>query len=214
MRLFLASQDFGRHADRLLEMVKNNRKVLFIDNAKDYKSEAEKQESLERKRKMFTDVGWKDFIYLDLRKYFGKKDELERFIETEKPGLIFAIGGNSFILRRAFAQSGLDGILLRDLAEDKYVYGGSSAGSEMVEKSFEGHEIGDDPDFVPEGYDAEVIWGGLGLISEMLLPHADQEWADYVPDRQKYFEERGLEYLLMGDSDVLVVDGDKKEVLR
>jgi dipeptidase E len=215
MRLFLASQDLGRFARRLLAMMGENRKVLFIDNAKDYYTEEKKAESLLAKQEIFREAGLEDFVVLDLRKYFDKKDELERFVETERPELVFAIGGNSFILRRAFAESGFDEILKRDLAEDKYVYGGSSAGSIVVGPSLRGYETGDDPDCAPEGYDAEAIWDGVGVVEERVMPHADTDWYGEVALRHKaYFEGRGWKYVLLNDADVLVVDGEKKEVLR
>ena len=80
MRLFLASQYFGNHADRLSDMVGENRKALVITNARDYRE----NKSLDAKRKLFKQNNL-DFQELDLREYFGKSDELRLFIDDYQP---------------------------------------------------------------------------------------------------------------------------------
>ena len=36
MKLYLSSQGFGNHLERLKQMVGDDKRVLFVDNAKDY----------------------------------------------------------------------------------------------------------------------------------------------------------------------------------
>ena len=64
---------------------------------------------------------------LDLRKYFDRSNELEA--DVAKVQLIWANGGNAFMLRRAMAQSGLDRILRERVTAGTLIYGGWSAGS-------------------------------------------------------------------------------------
>ena len=66
MRLFLASQDFGSHVDRLSALVGENRKALVVFNARDYKDD----EGLEKQEKLFTDATF-ELYKLDLCDYFG-----------------------------------------------------------------------------------------------------------------------------------------------
>jgi len=214
MRLFLASQDFGNHVDRLKELVGDNNKVLLIQNTKDYYDHAGRDESTAHWISLFRQNGFEP-TELDLRKYFGN-DKLKSFIDGFRPGLIYVTGGNTFILRRAMRQSGLDDILLHDLQNDKYVYGGCSAGSIVMISSLESEKASDDdPGLVPPQYKPEILWDGLGAINEKIIPHADANWYSESAQRKKeYFDERGWDYTVLNDSDVLVIDGDKKEVLR
>jgi putative peptidoglycan lipid II flippase len=42
---------------------------------------------------------------LDLRKYFGQQEELEKFVDEYRPGAVILLGGNVFLLRRALSVS-------------------------------------------------------------------------------------------------------------
>ena len=216
MRLYLASRSIGNHGDRLLELVGENKKVIHINNAKDCYKPRDYEEKNVEIREMFGDMGL-EVVMLDLRKYFGKKEELGKFVDGEKPGLIFASGGNTFILRRAMRQSGFDEILKRDLMKDKYVYAGGSAGSVVMGPSLEGFQDDDNPKKIPEGYgyEPETTWEGLGIIGERIIPHADADFGwKSARKLEKEFREKGWKYEMMNDSDVLVVDGERREVLR
>ena len=213
MRLFLASEDFGGHVAELHRLVGDNKKALVIFNAQDYKDEGKRGDVIERKSKLFRENGF-EFAELDLRNYFGKEQQLKEYIEEIKPGLVFSIGGNYFILRRAFAQSGLDETLLNDLENDKYVYGGSSAGTMIATPDLRYYDDQKAED-VPSGYRSEPIWEGLGLVDMYISPHQDQNWyKPYIKDRLDKLKRDGKPFITLNDSDVYVVDGEKKEVLR
>ena len=192
--------------DRLHDMVGPDKRVLFIDNAKDIGSEEDRLAHTEEKRKEFTDAGF-EFFELDLRNYFGSPDKLKPLIDAAP--FIWVSGGNTFVLRRAFAYSGLDSLLVNALKNTNMVYGGSSAGSIVMTKTLRGSEHGDNAYAVPEGYQEEIVWDGLGMIYPQLIPHYQSDWwrdeADAMVD---YFEANGLKYETLKDGEAYVVDGE------
>lgn len=211
MRLYLSSESFGNHADRLLEMMGENKKVLFISNAKDYMDKVERAEHIKVKRLEFEQVGL-TFEELDLRDYFGKKKELAQ--KLEGIGLLFMSGGNTFILRRAMQYSGLDRLLIEYLMQDKFVYAGSSAGSIVAAPSLHGTEHGDPPDVIPDRYDEDVVWSGLHLVDFYIIPHfLSDGWGAESQMMKEYFEERELPYKTLMDGQVYVVEGTRQELL-
>jgi dipeptidase E len=215
MRLFLASRDFGNFIDGLKELVSDGKKTLFIFNARDGKNKLYRWWRLKNKKQALKRAGFQA-IELDLREYFGKEKKLRDFIDTYQPNLIYAFGGNVFVLRRAFAQSGFDKILIEDLRQDKYVYAGGSAGSIITHPLLKYYVNPDDlPDVVPRDYQREVIWQGLDLTNNYTIPHTDALWfANDVKIIVDLMKEDKIKPIELKDSDVLVVDGKKKEVLR
>jgi len=214
MRLFLASQDFGNHADRLRELVGENRKVLVIFNQRDYETPETRKEVVERKRQLFTENGF-EFSELDLRDYFGKKESLAKFIDEYRPGLIAATGGNTYLLKSAYNQSGFAEILAKDLADDKYVYSGHSAGAMAVTPDYNFYARGDFPNQVTEIYGLEPDWEGLKLVEEYIIPHVDTDWhGEISEERIGQLEKAGKPFVALRDSDVYVIDGERKEVLK
>jgi dipeptidase E len=211
MRLYLSSHGIGNHVDMLHEMVGANKKVLYIDNAKDDLDEAARAQHVTEKHAEFEKAGF-DFYELDLRKYIGKSDLLAKIVAGA--GLVWAGGGNTFLLRRAMKYSGLDTMLQNDLKKDLFVYGGSSAGSIVATKTLRGTEMGDDPYVVPAGYNEEIIWQGLGLLYLQLVPHFESEWfGDEAQAMVDYFEENGLKYATLKDGEVYVVHDQFEERL-
>src|SRR5690606_14894131 len=96
---------------------------------------------------------------IDLREYFGNALALENTLA--RYGVLWVSGGNAFILKRAFEQSGMDMIVPRLLAQDTHIYAGYSAGTIMLTPTLKGVELCDDPDVVPAGYKAAFDWQGL-----------------------------------------------------
>lgn len=211
MRLFLASQDLGDFGNRLREMVGENRRALVVFNARDCKPER----GVDKHRELLSEIGL-EFNELDLRDYFGKKDELRDYVDSFKPGVVVILGGNTFLLRRALAQSGFDQILADDVRADKYVYAGYSAGSMIAAPSLEGFERLGSEKVIASGYDPEVIWSGLNLVNIRIIPHVsnDKRRERIVATRREMFDGKGWRYELLEDSDVLIINGDEEEVLR
>lgn len=192
--------------DRLHDMVGADKRVLFVDNAKDELPADERATHVEEKRKEFTEAGF-EFFELDLRNYFRSPDQLRPLVEAAP--FIWVSGGNTFVLRRAFAYSGFDSLLINALKTTNMVYGGSSAGSIIMTKTLRGSEHGDDPYMVPDGYAEEILWDGLGLIYPQLVPHYQSDWfGDEADAMVDYFEQNGLKYETLKDGEAYVVDGE------
>lgn len=209
MRLYLSSHGFGDHVDMLHKMVGDNKKALYIDNAKDDWPAADRAQHVAEKHAEFEKLGF-EFYELDLRKYAGKAELLAKIVAGA--GLVWGGGGNTFLLRRAMKYSGLDAILQNDLKADLFVYGGSSAGSVVMTKTLHGVEMEDDPYVVPEGYEEEIIWSGLGLVYPQLVPHYGSEiFAENAKAMIDFFDENGLKYVTLKDGEVYVVDGQFEE---
>lgn len=212
MKLFLASQDFGDYANRLRDLVGKNKNALVVFNARDYK-EGDGGESFQRE--LLTKNSF-NFYRLDLRDYFGKEKELDRFVADYKPGVVILLGGNTFLLRRALAQSGFDKIICRDVQKGKYVFAGHSAGSIVAGPDLHGYERMDKEKLTFPPYQKEVIWDGLGLTNVRVIPHADSPKYDktIIHMREKLFDKSNYEYVVLKDTDVLIIDGNKKELLN
>lgn len=215
MRLFLSSQDFGNYPEELIELVGENTKTAFINNAKDYYSADDRATKSAEKMQAFHQLGFEVHEF-DLRNYFGKQKQLDE--ELKSYGLVWCSGGNAFILRRAMAASGLDEILKRRLAEDSIAYGGSSAGSCVAATDLHGIENGDrpQPEDVPDEYpNKEIIWSGLGFVDFMVVPHLDTDWFGQEADATiKYLKQNHKKYRALKDGQVIVISGEKEEFLK
>ncbi len=214
MRLFLSSSGvltIKPHWQRLHDMAGSSNKVLFINNAKDYYTLSERTADVAEKIKGFKEAGF-DAKELDLRNYFDSQEDLKELID--KTSFIWASGGNEFLLRKAYAYSGFDTLILESIKADRLLYGGSSAGMMILTKTLRGCEEWDDANFIPDGYESEVLWDGLGLVDVQLVPHYKSGWADLESDALiAYYERECLEYIALRDGEVYVVDGNKKELL-
>lgn len=211
MKLFLSSQGFGNHLDRLMQMVGDDKRVLFVDNAKDYETSEARAAHVAEKKVEFEAAGF-EFFELDLRNYFRSPDRLKPLVEAAN--FIFVSGGNTFLLRRAFAYSGFDTLLMNSLKNTNMVYAGSSAGSIVITKTLHGTEHGDDPYVIPDGYEEEIIWDGLGLVYPQLIPHYGSEWfGDEAKAMEDYYKHNGMKYETLKDGEVYVVDGKYEEKL-
>lgn len=214
MRLFLSSHDFGNYKTELLKLTKNGRKTLIITNARDFLSDDEKQTVVSRKLALFRDAGF-EAEELDLRQYFGRKEQLAEFIESYRPNLFFAIGGNVFLLSTAYHLSGFAEILLDDLKQDKYVYGGGSAGGMVTVKSLEYYGHGYlTPEKVLEIYGVDAVMDGLGLIDQYVVPHADEpKFSEVTKEYYKRLNQDGRDILLINQNSAYIIDGNQANLL-
>jgi len=213
MRLFLSSQNLGNYPEKLAELAGTNRKVAYIGNAKDH-WEPDVKTAKEEEHKAELAAAGLDAEIIDLRNYFGKPAELEKTINAGRYGLVWCSGGNTFILRRAFAYSGFDKILPKLLMSDKLAYGGSSAGAIIATPGLYGADLGDDPHEIPKGYKDEIIWEGLNLVKNYIVPHYGSDWFGTEAEAMAAFlEMEKLSYKKLADGQVIVIDGDKEEFL-
>mgnify|MGYP003302776009 CR=1 FL=1 len=214
MRLYLASHNFGPYIDELLKLVGEGRKALFIENARDYYPDERRANDLKEKLGMMSELGF-DVEELDLRNYFGKPGELREFLNSYQPDLIYASGGNVFLLATAYHLSGFDEILREDLAKDKYAYGGFSAGIMSICKTikFYGHDHLV-PERVPEVYGVDAVLNGVGLVDYQLIPHADEP--KHLETTKEYInriESAGVKALSLNQEAVIIVNGDEQRIL-
>lgn len=214
MRLYLSSQYWGNQPQRLFDLVGSNTKnVGIITNSGDLFPEEGTLERVSRDVAFLKDNGY-TAERLDLREYFGSKDALNAKIKEF--GLVWATGGNTFLLRRAMAQSGFDEIIASMLKDDRIVYGGFSAGACVAGSTLKGLEIVDDANSVAEGYSSEVIWEGMSLVNKAIVPHyqSDHLESSGMDEVVKSHEASGIDYLTLSDGEVMIVDGSDTKVLK
>ncbi len=169
MKLYLSSMRLGTTKAALTKMAGQDSRIAFIANGLDViQNESRKQEVIQRGIDDLIEIGL-DPEVIDLRKFFRSGTSVSDAIEPYN--VIFLTGGNAFVLRRAMKQSGLDVFLWDNLDRTDLLYVGYSAGICVAGPTLKSLELVDDPNVVPEGYDAEALWDGLGLIEYNLIPH-------------------------------------------
>lgn len=213
MKLYLGSYlpwETGEDITPLVEMIGENKTMKIIMNGVDFSDDtARRAQSVAEAAKLFGQFGI-SVDELDLRDYFGKQNELEKALSGV--GAIYAYGGNTYILRRAFRQSGLDEFLPK-LLRRGVVYGGISVGSCVCAPTLRGLDGTDDPNIVPEKYEPEIIWDGLGLVPYSILPHyrSDHPESASVEEDIKYFKKHNLPYKTLRDGEAIVVNDEEAE---
>lgn len=218
MRLFLASDDLGDHPDKLAEMVGNNNKTLLISNARDYKTPEKRLAVVEEDAGVLTAAGLEP-VELDLRPYFGKPNELREYVRKFQPGLIFLMGGNTFLIATALEESGMDIIIREGLANNSFVYGGYSAGSMVAARNLNNYldSYGKDDDRYDQALEIykHATTEGLGIIDEYVCPHADNaRFALLCEEAAKSISAKGFTTIKLNDADVFVIEDEKKAILR
>lgn len=212
MRLFLSSYRFGAHYDRLAALVGEPGRVAVIPNACDawpaaWASAVTSDVTPLRRLGYAPDV-------LDLRDFIGRATDLELAM-AEYP-LVWVRGGNTFVLRAQFARSGADVVLPKLLAADALVYAGYSAGACLLTPDLHGLESTDDPAEVAPACGSEPRWDGLSLVDHRIVPHlnsaTDPDGASALLAAR--YRAEGVAHWALTDNDVVVVDGDRTEVLR
>lgn len=168
MKLYLSSFRLGNNPERLAGLLSSNKKAAVIINAMDFLENEIRKEKLEKEIEDLRSIGIMG-EELDLRDYFGKKDGLRK--KLSQYGMIWARGGNTFILRRAYAYSGFDELLKEKIPDKNFVYAGYSAGICLLGPTLKGFDMVDDPHTVPPGYKPEVIEEGLGFLDYCIEPH-------------------------------------------
>src|SRR5437588_4232973 len=114
MKLYLSSFRLGNHPEQLVRLLSSKKKTAVIANAMDGATEHERKLGVERELNDLHSLG----LYAeecDLREYFGKKEALKRHLNQY--GLVWIRGGNTFVLRRAMDESGLDEALKEKMTD-------------------------------------------------------------------------------------------------
>ncbi|MEC3913046.1 Type 1 glutamine amidotransferase-like domain-containing protein [Nocardia sp. CDC160] len=211
MRLFLSSYRFGAHQQRLLAMVGEPGRVAVIANACDAWPSAW-QGAVTSDLVPLRRLGFQPEVF-DLREYIGRPAEVEERLR-EYPA-VWVRGGNTFVLRAQFARSGADLALRTLLAEDALVYAGYSAGACVMTPDLHGIEAMDDPNEVRTACGIEPRWDGLGLVDRRIVPHLDSPTDPEGLSRKlvREYIAAGVPHWALTDDHVVVVDGERTEVL-
>jgi dipeptidase E len=205
MKMYLSSYRLGNHADQLVNLIGDNKKVAVITNSIDFGDDPERRKAgVQREIDDLTNLGLNP-EELDLRKYFGKPQELAN--KLSEYGTIWVRGGNTFILRRAFSESGMDKWLVSQKDNKDLVYAGYSAGVCILAPSLVGLETVDDPNILAEGYKEGVIWDGLGLIDFAFAPHyrSDHPESEAVEKEVEYYQTHQIKYRALKDGEVIII---------
>jgi dipeptidase E len=212
MRLYLSSFRNGNKPEELLRLLGTKRRTAVINNAQDFLSADVRADKLAEELERLKGLGLEP-TEVDLRLYFNKQQTLKEVLAGYD--LIWVRGGNCFVLRRAFKQSGADSVISELLANDKVVYGGYSAGIDMLVPSLHGAELVDEPDIVPEGYNPDVIWECLGLLPYAVAPHykSDHPESAAVDKSVEYLIDHHIPFIALRDGEAIVINGAEHNVV-
>lgn len=204
MKMYLSSYRLGDNPQQLVDLVGSNKKSAVIANSRDIDQNNHK-EGVIREIDNLKSLGFLP-EEVDLRDYFGKPEELSK--KLTEFGMLWILGGNTFILRRAFKESGMDNWLITQKNNKELVYAGYSAGVCVLSPTLKGLETVDDPNIVPEGYKKEVIWEGLGLINFAFAPHykSNHPESEMVNKEVEYYTQNHIEFKALHDGEVIVID--------
>jgi dipeptidase E len=215
MRLYLSSYRIGDRAGALLALLGNGKRAAIISNALDNVSPAAREI---HRREVYDPhaelaslgITGED---LDLRRYFDQPARLAENLAGFD--LVWVVGGNVFVLRRAMRQSGFDRLIVEMLDRDDIVYGGFSAGAVVATPSLDGIDLMDDPAEVPAGYTPEVIWDGLGLIDHAIVPHYRSAHPESAAAEKasKHFAARRVPFRTLRDGEVIVWTGPRTSIV-
>lgn len=207
MKLYLSSYRLGNSPEKLAALIGINKKIAVISNALDFSTDiTRRNEGVQREIGDLNQLGLQA-EELDLRKYFNKNNELEQKLSGY--GALWVRGGNTFVLRRAFKESGLDEWLKRQVDNKEFVYAGYSAGVCILSPSLKGLEIVDDPIVVVDGYPKETLWDGLGLIDFAFAPHFESPGhpeTEAVSKEVEYYKKTGEKYRALHDGEVIILN--------
>jgi dipeptidase E len=210
MRLFLSSwylRDGQR--PRALRPADSTGRAGIVLNALD--EFATRDHNIDRERRPLEDLGYA-CEELDLRRYFDEPDALvDRLAALD---LVWAVGGNSFVLARAMVASGFVEAAPTRLADPTFVYGGYSAGSCLAGPDLAGIDLVDGPTVIPDGYPHDAEPRCLGLIPFRILPHwrSDHPESAAIDRASAYLSDKGLDYRCLRDGQAIVVTDGSVEV--
>ncbi|MDO7882259.1 Type 1 glutamine amidotransferase-like domain-containing protein [Salinibacterium soli] len=211
MKLYLSSYGLGNAGHELAALAGSRTRTALVMNALDGYGDRLTRQIAENVEALAA-IGL-HASEVDLRDYFGRAGDLER--DLAEFGVVWAVGGNSFVLRRAMRESGFDGAIAERVRAGDLVYGGFSAGAVVATSTLRGIESVDPPDDVPPGYPREVVWEGLGFVETALAPHyrSPHPESAAVEAMVAEFTSRGVPVLALRDGDALLVDGASSRVV-
>ncbi|MBJ7439270.1 MAG: Type 1 glutamine amidotransferase-like domain-containing protein [Sphingopyxis sp.] len=214
--LYLSSYMLGDYGDRLLSMAGGHgARMAVLTNALDaIPLEAQLNHARTKFDPLtyFLQSGF-DPSLLDLRRYFGRRQDLADILKQYR--VIWALGGNSFLLRRAMRDSGFDAILY-DMLENDVVYAGWSAGVCVAGDRMDAVAVMDEPNATAPGYvTSDPINTGLGLLPYTIIPHyeSDHPETSAASKSVRWAKDHGVEYVALRDGEVILENQGRIEIL-
>ncbi len=206
MKLYLSSYRIPTPDDlaKLLGKPLRSTSVALIPNAKDYYSGRAREFKVGDLVNYMELLGLKVEI-VDLRDY---NDAISLKKKLAGYDLIWAMGGNTYMLRYEMHRSGFEKII-GELLDTGVVYGGDSAGALVAGSSIAGVESADEPEFAEE-----LIKDGLGLVPFAILPHVDNpEFVEVLPIFKSVHQGKN-EVIELKDSQAVVFDGEEQRIVE
>ncbi len=209
MRLFLSSFRLSEAPQELSGLIGPGAQTAVVLNALDNVPALPRADWMAEEKRSLAALGL-PASELDLRQYYAEPAALREALA--EVALVWATGGNAFVLRDSLRRSGLDTLLAERLTENSIAYGGYSAGACVTGPTLRGIELVDDVNAV-----RRPIWDGLGLVDFSLAPHyrsAHRE-AESIEHVVAYFQAHGLPYRTLRDGQAIVArDGALRVVGR
>lgn len=206
MKFYLSSYRLGNETDKLVSMVTENKRTAVIFNALDFSDDLQrKQSTVDHEINDLSEIGLEPEEF-DLRLHFENPESLNE--KLSRFGILWAIGGNTFVLRRAMRQSGFDQFLVANRNSDTLIYAGYSAGACVLAPTLRGLDLVDDPQIAPEGYESDVIWDGLSQIDYCIAPHykSNHIESESINKTIEYFLENKILFKALRDGEVIVIE--------
>lgn len=203
MRLYLSSNGLGSDPS-FLRAAASGARALVVLNALDG-FDGSRRGALALEAADLARLGY-EVDELDLRSTVTHPDRLASRLGDAQ--LVWVAGGNTFVLARAMAASGFAAAVHGPLVSGALVYAGYSAGAVVAGPDLAGIECMDDPDLVPDGYDAAVLPQALGLVAERIIPHFRSGHAESARAERAAaaLTAGGLAHRRLRDGEALLVD--------
>lgn len=194
----------GNNPEKLIELFSDDKKVAVIANAMDFVDDLQRKESTKQSVMELKNLGLSP-EEIDLRNYFNRQKELSKKLNNY--GAVYVRGGNTFILRRAMAQSGFDNLIKEKNKDPNFVYAGYSAGICVLSPTLHGLELVDDPNIVPQEYNPEIIWSGLDIVAFSIAPHykSNHPESGNVDKEVEYFIKLKIPFKTLRDGEVIII---------
>lgn len=204
MQLYLSSYEFGDKVSFLVDWVNKskNKDLLLITNARDLKkNDIKEKQKIAEYIDSLESIGFSVFL-LDLKKYFGKEEELFEILDKYKAYCV--TGGNVFVLNMAMKLSGFDKYLREKSHIDDKIYIGWSAGCCVLTDNLEGLHLVDD---MVNPYTSDLIsYDGVGLLDYCIVPHykSNHKESLLIDGVVCYMIQNNRKYKTISDGEVII----------
>ncbi|MEK7951939.1 Type 1 glutamine amidotransferase-like domain-containing protein [Luteolibacter soli] len=210
MHLYLSSYLIGDQGHHLAHLARG-KTALVVSNALDFSNDSERlRAGMGREIGRLADLGIAADP-LDLRDYFASHGILSEKLAAA--GMLWVLGGNTFLLRKAMHLSGLDQWIQGKVDDKHFLYGGYSAGVCVLSPSLRGIHLADEPEAQSHGYEHPTLWEGLGIIDYYIVPHyrCDHFESESMEAVVDYYREHDLPYRAISDGEVIIADTHNRE---